>query len=117
MSGTCRLNISYWSMTGIFWYSRHRDQTRCYAVTPEADKYLTEDLDTLPQLRDCSSQLTASRTRRGGQSLLLASSHLFRFSTRASTSGLPNRIIMSTLRKFQISSIQALRTKRTGSLS
>jgi len=74
MSWTCRLNISYWSMTGIFWYSRHRDQTRCYAVTPEADKYLTEDLDTLPQLRDCSSQLTASRTRRGGQSLLFAPS-------------------------------------------
>jgi len=63
MSEICRLNISYRSMTGIFRYSRHRDQTRCYAVTPEPDKYLTEGLDTLPQLRDCSSQLTASRTR------------------------------------------------------
>lgn len=75
--------LSYRSVTGIFWYSRHRDQARCYAVTPKSDKYLTEGLDTPPQLRDCSSQLTVSRTRRGGQSLLLAPSHLSRFSTHA----------------------------------
>lgn len=72
MSGTCSFNISYRSVTGIFWYSRHRDQARCYAVTPKSDKYLTEGLDTPPQLRDCSSQLTVSRTRRGGQSFLFA---------------------------------------------
>lgn len=109
MSSTCRLNISYRSMTGIFWYSRHRDQAPCYAVTPEPDKYLTEGLDTLPQLRDCSSQLTASRTRRGGQSLLLAPSYFSRFSTHTTTSGLSNRIAVNTLRKFQVSPTQALR--------
>lgn len=109
MSGTCSFNISYRSVTGIFWYSRHRDQARCYAVTPKSDKYLTEGLDTPPQLRDCSSQLTVSRTRCGGQSLLLAPFHLSRFSTRASTSGLSNHVVVSTLRKFQVSPTQALR--------
>lgn len=119
MSGACRLNISYRSMTGIFWYGRYRDHARCYAVTPESDKYLTEGLDTPPQLRDCSSQLTTSLTRRGGQSLLLAPSYFSRFSIRATTSGLSNRIAASTLRKFQVLPTQALRncTKRRGSMS
>lgn len=40
---------------------------RDLAVASASDKYLTEGLDTPPQLRDHPSQLTADLTRCGGQ--------------------------------------------------
>lgn len=109
MSGTCRLDISYRSMTAIFGI--------VVIAIRRAVMLLRQspiNISRKASIRCLSweiarvSWLRAVRSTRG--SIPPPRSPYFsRFSTHATTSGLSSRIAVNTLRKFQVSPTQALR--------